>query len=66
MSKLTTDDLKALYYAHKLSDYCSNIECANCVFQTDHKINDTYCRLRQQTPDRWNFIQEVMLNETND
>ena len=37
-------------------DYCKSYTMCKdgCIFNTDNLIGDSYCRLRQTTPNRWN------------
>lgn len=52
--EFTVDDFKAAYYADKIREYCFYTpECEKCIFCLDTIKNDTYCQLRQTSPENW-------------
>jgi ribosomal protein S27AE len=38
-----------------LKNFCMGRGCGNCIFHSDTKISDTYCKLKQQAPHLWTY-----------
>lgn len=38
-----------------LKNFCMGHGCGNCLFHSDTKISDTYCKLKQQAPHLWTY-----------
>lgn len=53
--KFTVDDFKVAYYADKIREYCFNTQdcCEECIFCSDIMKNNTFCQLKQSTPENW-------------
>ena len=38
-----------------LKNFCKGRGCGHCIFQSDVRISDTYCKLKQHAPHLWTY-----------